>query len=161
MERVICKLEEWIVAIVLSIMSTIAFANILSRGFANHSFSFTEEITVNLFVMLTFVGTAIGVREHVHLGFTLIYDVANIAFKRIITVLVGLMMLLLFGVLFYFGIQMIQFQMDMGQKTPSLGWPQWWFSLAMPLGALLCIYRTIQATLKELRGKDEGGEQLS
>ncbi|GKV56808.1 C4-dicarboxylate ABC transporter permease [Sporosarcina sp. NCCP-2222] len=161
MERVISKLEEWIVAIVLSIMSTIAFVNILSRGFASYSFSFTEEVTVNLFVMLTFVGTAIGVREHAHLGFTLLYDMANAAFKRVISVLVGLMMLLLFGVLLYFGIQMVQFQMDMGQKTPSLGWPQWWFSLAMPLGALLCIYRTVQVTIKELRGQDEKGEQLS
>ncbi|QTD41079.1 TRAP transporter small permease [Sporosarcina sp. Te-1] len=161
MEKVISRLEEWIVVIVLSIMSTIAFVNILSRGLASYSLSFTEEITVNLFVMLTFVGTAIGVREQAHLGFTLLYDMANVAFKRVITVLVGLMMLLLFGVLLYFGFQMVQFQMDMGQKTPSLGWPQWWFSLAMPLGAVLCIYRTIQVTVKELRGQDEKGEQLS
>ncbi|MBB4823515.1 TRAP-type C4-dicarboxylate transport system permease small subunit [Sporosarcina luteola] len=161
MEKVISRLEEWIVVIVLSIMSTIAFVNILSRGLASYSLSFTEEITVNLFVMLTFVGTAIGVREQAHLGFTLLYDMANVAFKRVITVLVGLMMLLLFGVLLYYGFQMVKFQMDMGQKTPSLGWPQWWFSLAMPLGAVLCIYRTIQVTVKELRGQDEKGEQLS
>ena len=71
MEKVISRLEEWIVVIVLSIMSTIAFVNIVSRGLLGHSFSFAEEVTVNLFVALTFVGTAIGVRQYAHLGFTL------------------------------------------------------------------------------------------
>ena len=43
MERVISRLEEWIVVIVLSIMSTIAFVNIVSRGLIGYSFSFAEE----------------------------------------------------------------------------------------------------------------------
>ena len=159
MEKVISRLEEWIVAIVMAVMSTIAFVNILSRGIANYSLSFTEEITINLFVLLTFVGTAIGVRQNAHLGFTLVYDLVNDGLKRVITLFVGLMMALLFGVLLYFGIQMVMFQMEMGQKTPSLGWPQWWFSLAMPVGALLCLYRTLQVTVKEFREHGVKGEQ--
>lgn len=159
MEKVISRLEEWIVAIVLSIMSTIAFVNIVSRGVANYSFSFTEEITVNLFVALTFVGTAIGVRQHAHLGFTLIYDRLNKVIKNMITVLVGLMMSLLFVILIYFGIQMVLFQVQMGQKTPSLGWPQWYFSIMMPIGACLCLLRTIQVTVKELLEQNRKGER--
>lgn len=159
MEKVISRLEEWIVVIVLSIMSTIAFVNIVSRGFLGYSFSFTEEITVNLFVALTFVGTAIGVRQHAHLGFTLLYDLANIVVKNIITILVGMLMSLLFAVLVYFGIQMLLFQVQMGQKTPALGWPQWIFSMAMPIGAALCLFRTVQATIKEFREQNGKGEQ--
>ncbi|WP_432357328.1 TRAP transporter small permease [Sporosarcina sp. UB5] len=159
MERVISRLEEWIVVIVLSIMSTIAFVNILSRGFAKYSFSFAEEITVNLFVALTFVGTAIGVRQYAHLGFTLFYDIANLFVKNIITIVVGALMSLLFVILIYFGIQMLLFQVQMGQKTPSLGWPQWMFSMSMPIGAALCLFRTVQATIKELREQNGKGEQ--
>ncbi|MBO0603192.1 TRAP transporter small permease [Sporosarcina sp. E16_3] len=159
MDKVISRLEEWIVAIVLAVMSIIAFVNILSRGLANYSLSFTEEITVNLFVLLTFVGTAIGVRQSAHLGFTLIYDRVNHSLKRVMTLFVGLMMVLLFGTLLYFGIQMVSFQIEMGQRTPSLGWPQWWFSLAMPVGALLCLYRTLQVTVKEYREHNVKGEQ--
>ncbi|ARJ38911.1 C4-dicarboxylate ABC transporter permease [Sporosarcina ureae] len=159
MGKIFNRLEEWIVVIVLSIMSTIAFVNILSRGFANYSFSFTEEITVNLFVLLTFVGTAIGVRKYAHLGFTLIYDKGSLLLKNIITILVGLMMMLLFFILLYFGLKMVQYQMDMGQKTPSLGWPQWWFSMSMPIGALFCLIRSIQVTIVEFRQQNEKGEQ--
>lgn len=159
MDKVISRLEEWIVAIVLAVMSIIAFVNILSRGLANYSLSFTEEITVNLFVLLTFVGTAIGVRQNAHLGFTLIYDRVNHSLKRVMTLFVGVMMVLLFGTLLYFGIQMVSFQVEMGQRTPSLGWPQWWFSLAMPVGALLCLYRTLQVTVNEYREHNVKGEQ--
>lgn len=159
MERVISRLEEWIVVIVLSIMSTIAFVNIVSRGLIGYSFSFAEEITVNLFVALTFVGTAIGVRQYAHLGFTLIYDLSNIVVKNIITILVGVLMSLLFVILIYFGIHMLLFQVEMGQKTPALGWPQWMFSMAMPIGAALCLFRTVQATIKEYREQNGKGEQ--
>lgn len=159
MEKVISRLEEWIVAIVMSIMSTIAFANVLSRGITNYSLSFTEEITINLFVLLTFVGTAIGVRQHAHLGFTLIYDLVSTTFKRIMTLFVGLMMGLLFVVLLYFGIRMVLFQIEIGQSTPALGWPKWWFSSAMPFGALLCLYRTIQVTVKEFREHNVKGDR--
>ncbi|GGA18872.1 TRAP transporter small permease [Psychrobacillus lasiicapitis] len=161
MDRVLNRLEEWIVAIVMSIMSIIAFANILSRGLAGYSLSFTEEITINLFVFLTFVGTSIGVRQNAHLGFSLIFDRVNGVFKKGITLLVGLLMGILFLILLYFGFQMVLYQMEMGQKTPSLGWPQWLFSLAMPVGAILCLYRTIQATIMEYREESgNGGESV-
>lgn len=157
------RLEEWIVAIVISIMSIIAFLNILSRGLAGYSLSFTEEITINLFVFLTFVGTAIGVRQNAHLGFTLIFDRVNGVFKKGITILVGILMGGLFLILVWYGIQMVLFQIDLGQKTPALGWPQWVFSLAMPVGAILCLYRTIQATIAEYRDgntEDKGVEPI-
>lgn len=159
MDRFLSRLEEWIVAIVMGLMATITFINVLSRGIANYSLSFTEEITINLFVLLTFVGTAIGVREHAHLGFTLIYDLLNHALKRVMTIFIGVMMALLFIVLIYFGIQMVYFQFQMGQSTPALGWPQWWFSSAMPIGALLCLFRTAQVTAKEYQNHNVKEEQ--
>jgi len=158
-EKAINRLEEWIVVIVLSTMSIIAFLNVIFREIGSLSLSFTEEITINLFVLLTFVGTAIGVRQHAHLGFTLLYDRASGLYKRLITLFVGLVMILLFSVLVYFGIKMVMFQIDIGQKTPSLGWSQWIFTLAMPVGALLCLFRTCQVTVKEYREHGVEGEK--
>ena len=146
--------EEIVLFIALAVMTIISFANILSRNFANISLSFTEEITINLFVLLTFVGTAVGVRRYAHLGFTLIYDKVGTAWKKAIIIFSTLAGLVLFGVLFWYGIQMVLFQMEMGQKTPALGMPQWVLSSSMAIGALLCVIRTIQVGLKELRDVD-------
>lgn len=149
--KVLNYIEEIILFVAFLIMTIIAFANIISRNIANLSLSFTEEITINLFVLLTFVGTAVGVRRYAHLGFTLIYDRMNNGLKKALIVFSALMGLILFGVLLWYGIQMVLFQMDMGQKTPSLGWPQWILSMALPLGALLCVIRTIQVCVEELK----------
>lgn len=151
-------IEEVILFITLLVMTLISFANILSRNFFSLSISFTEEITINLFVLLTFVGTAVGVRKYAHLGFTLIFDKVNQSFKKIIIIFSTLMGLILFGVLLWNGLQMVSFQMTIGQKTPALGMPQWILSFSLPFGALLCVIRTIQVGIIEL--KDTGGTKL-
>ena len=147
--KVLQYLEEIILALALAVMTVITFANILSRNFANMSLSFTEEITINLFVLITFVGTAVGVRRYAHLSFTLLFDLGGRGVKKVIIAFTTLAGLFLFGVLFWYGLQMIIFQMDIGQKTPALGLPQWILSISLPFGALLCMIRTIQVGIKE------------
>ena len=75
--KILDKVEEIILVLALLAMTIIAFANIISRNFGQVSLSFTEELTINLFVLLTFVGTAMGVRNYSHLGFTLLYDLGG------------------------------------------------------------------------------------
>lgn len=147
--KVLQYLEEIILALALAVMTVISFANILSRNFANMSLSFTEEITINLFVLITFVGTAVGVRRYAHLSFTLLFDKGGEGMKKIIIGFATLAGILLFGVLFWYGTQMVLFQMNIGQKTPSLGMPQWILSMSLPIGAMLCVIRTIQVGVLE------------
>ena len=149
--KILNYVEEGILFLTFLTMTIIAFSNIVSRNIASISLSFTEEITINLFVLLTFVGTAVGVRRFGHLGFTLIFDHMNPLFRKVFIVFSSLMSLILFGVLLWYGLQMVSFQMDIGQKTPSLGWPQWILSSALPIGAFLCVVRTIQVFIEEMK----------
>lgn len=149
--KILNYVEEGILFLTFLTMTIIAFSNIVSRNVASISLSFTEEITINLFVLLTFVGTAVGVRRFGHLGFTLIFDHMNALFRKVFIVFSSLMSLFLFGVLLWYGLQMVLFQMNIGQKTPSLGWPQWILSSALPIGAFLCVIRTIQVFIEEMK----------
>ncbi|GAA0610063.1 hypothetical protein GCM10009001_29230 [Virgibacillus siamensis] len=144
--------EEFIVVSSLIIMSVVAFGNVITRNFFGLSLSFNEEITVNLFVLLTFVGTSIGVRENAHLGFSLLFDKSPLTIKRIIILLVGILSILFFLIITYYGFKMVQYQLEVNKTTPALGWPQWLFSLGLPFGTLLCIIRSVEATLKEWKG---------
>ena len=152
--RILDKIEEIILVLALLAMTIIAFANIISRNFGQVSLSFTEELTINLFVLLTFVGTAMGVRNYSHLGFTLLYDLGGKGVKRSMIAISTIAGLVLFGVLFWYGIQTILFQVEMGQKTPALGWPTWVMTLSLPIGAILCIVRTIQVGWQEWQLKE-------
>ena len=54
------RVDYWIAAMLIMAMALIAFVNVLSRYFVNFSIGATEEITINLFVWMTVVGTGIA-----------------------------------------------------------------------------------------------------
>ncbi|MFY3793097.1 TRAP transporter small permease [Ureibacillus sp. MALMAid1270] len=166
--KILDYFEEIILFITFLTITLITFANILSRNFFKFSFSFTEEITINLLVLLTFVGTALGVRRYAHLGFTLVYDIAGKLGKKVISLISSIISAGLFAILLYYGYEMVAFQMKISQTTPALGMPQWILSLALPIGALLCLIRTVQVTLEELKQvnniediKDEANDEIN
>ena len=158
MSKWLGRLEEIIVVFTLLTMSVIAFINVITRNFFDISLAFTEEVTVNLFVFLTFVGAAIGVRLHAHLGFSLILEKVSPTLRRVLVSFIGLISVIFFLIIVYYGIDMIQFQMTINATTPALAWPRWIFSLALPIGAGLCAFRTIEATFKEWKSLSVKGE---
>ncbi len=161
MSKWFSRIEEFIVVITLATMAVIAFSNVVTRNLFNISLAFTEEITINLFVFLTFVGAAIGVRKNAHLGFSLLVERVSIPIRRWLVALIGVISIILFLIITYYGIEMMMFQIDINAKTPALGWPKWLFSMAIPIGALLCAIRTIEATIKQLKEmSDEQGESV-
>ncbi|WP_431803857.1 TRAP transporter small permease [Halobacillus andaensis] len=156
MSRGLLYIEYTIIALSLAIMAVITFANVLSRFIFDFSISFTEEVTVNLFVLLTFVGASVGIYKNSHLGFSLIYEKLNGISKTLVSIIIGLLIILFFIALTYYGLEIVQSQMVRGQKTPSLGWPQWVFTLGLPVGCILCIVRTLETTVKSiLQVRDE------
>ncbi len=158
MSKWLGRLEEVIVVFTLVTMSIIAFVNVLTRNFFDVSLAFTEEITVNLFVFLTFIGAAIGVRRHAHLGFTLLVDKVSLTLRRGLIGLIGLISVLFFLLIAYYGVEMLLFQMNINATTPALGWPRWMFSLAIPIGTTLCAIRTVEATVTQLKNLSESEE---
>lgn len=149
--KILDYFEEIILFVSFVVITAITFINILSRNFMQLSLSFTEEVTINLLVLLTFVGTSLGVRRFAHLGFTLLYDKGSRTLKRVVVIVSSVASSLLFVILLYFGIDMVIFQMQIGQTTPALNLPQWIWSLALPIGAFLCLIRTVQALFIELK----------
>src|SRR5699024_2659312 len=143
----------------LVMMSVRAFLNVITRNIFDLSLAFTEEITINLFVFLTFVGAAIGVRKGAHLGFSLLLDKVSPSIRQVLTTLIAFISVIFFMFIAYYGVEMMIFQFDIDAKTPALGWPKWLFSLSIPLGSLLCAIRTIEVTVRELKGtsREQGG----
>lgn len=151
MSKWLGRIEEMIVVLTLASMSVIAFLNVLTRNFFDISLAFTEEITINLFVFLTFVGAAIGVRRGAHLGFSLLVERISVPLRRGLVTIIGVVSVSLFILIAYYGMEMLLFQIDINATTPALGWPKWIFSLSIPVGALLCAIRTVEATVKEVK----------
>ncbi|NCC14884.1 MAG: TRAP transporter small permease [Clostridia bacterium] len=156
--------EETVIIIMMTYMAIMNFLNVVFRYCFASSFSFTEELTVTVFVWVTMLGVAAGFKRYAHLGMSFIVDLFHGKAKAMFA-LFGVMCSLIFMILvFYFGIVMVQGQIAMGSTTPVLRMPQAVQGLSMPVGAAFVIIRILQAGFLQVKGLwnegDEGGTQV-
>ncbi len=153
--RILDRIEEIVAAVCLSVMTILAFANVVARYVFSASFSFSEEITTYLFVLLSLLGTAIAARRRAHLGLTILTDVVNPKVRRILHIIGYLFAVAFTGAIFYYGILMVLSQRQLGQVTANMQWPEWIFGSFVPIGALFATIRFAQALIEEIRGTGE------
>ncbi len=157
--RLLDRIEELVAAVCLSVMTVLAFANVVARYVFSASFSFSEEITTYLFVLLSLLGTAIAARRRAHLGLTILTDVVNPKTRRILHIIGYLFAVAFTGAIFYYGILMVLSQRQLQQVTANMQWPEWIFGSFVPIGALFATVRFVQVLIEEIRGTGEkGGE---
>jgi TRAP-type C4-dicarboxylate transport system permease small subunit len=152
------RLEEWILGLLMSAICLITMANVLSRYVLNTSFSFTEELTTNLFAFVIFIGAALLARENGHLGFALLTDFLPKKWKAATIILVAVLTSVFFAILLWYGLEMVMQQYEYGQRTPAMGMPEWLMGMSVPLGALLCLIRFWEGYIAEWKkclGREE------
>ena len=149
--KILDKIEETICIVCLLAMTALVFANVFSRYVLHLSLSFSEEITTNLFVLLSMMGTAIAARRRAHLGLSILTDAVSPKLRRILLIFgFGLATVFSFAVFFY-GVKMVQSEYILGQVTPAMQWPEWVYGLFVPFGAIFMTLRFAQITLEEIR----------
>lgn len=153
--QILDRIEEIVAAVCLSVMTVLTFANVVARYVFSASFSFSEEITTYLFVLLSLLGTAIAARRRAHLGLTILTDVVNPKVRRVLLISGYLFAVAFTGAIFYYGILMVISQRQLGQVTANMQWPEWIFGSFVPIGALFATVRFVQVLIEEIRGVGE------
>ncbi|MCR5006028.1 MAG: TRAP transporter small permease [Clostridiales bacterium] len=149
--KILDRIEEGICILCLIAMTALVFANVFSRYVLHLSLSFSEEITTNLFVLLSMMGTAIAARRRAHLGLSILTDAVSPKVRRALLIFgFGLSTIFCFAVFFY-GIKMVRYEYILGQVTPSMQWPEWIYGCFVPFGAAFMTLRFAQITLEEIR----------
>lgn len=149
--RIFDKVEEIVAVICLSVMTVLAFANVVARYVFSASFSFSEEITTYLFVLLSLLGTAIAAKRRAHLGLTIVTDIVSPKVKRILHIIGDLFAVAFTGAIFYYGILMVISQRELGQVTANMQWPEWIFGSFVPIGSFFALVRFIQVLIEEIK----------
>lgn len=147
-DNIVTGIEEILIVIMMAYMTIMNFINVLGRYVFSASFSFTEELTVTVFVWVTMLGIAIGFKRNVHLGMSFVVDHCHGKVKAALILLSGICSLLFTAILLIYGIDMVQSQIEMGSTTPVLGMPQYVQGLAMPLCAVFIAYHVIEITYR-------------
>ena len=150
MRRLAHHFEEALAGGLLVVMAVLAFLNILARYFTRYSFAFTEEIEVAALVWITMLGAAIAFREALHLGFGILRDRLPRPIRRGLAALTGVTGVATMAVLAWAGWRQIQSQIALDTTSEALGIPEWIYTAALPVGALLVIIRVLQALRTEI-----------
>lgn len=151
LDRILTRTENWVMVISFLAITLLAFVNVLSRYLLHASLSWSVEIIVGLAVFLIMVGTSAAIRGGAHPDFSVLKDGAKGPLRAVVIIVIGIAMAGFLLLLMWLGMDMVTKQLGSGRATPGLGIPQWILSLAIPIGALMGVIRSIQITLSQLR----------
>ena len=153
------RIDHWIVAILFFIMASIAFVNILSRYLFHFSFAATEEITINLFVWITVIGSGIAFERGGQLGMITLYNLFSRKFKTFVIVFSAALGAVLFLLVDIYMIQAIYEELTLFNATSAaLGIPVWIYYVGVPIFSVFVftgIYRDASLRLDGLTHKGD------
>lgn len=154
LERILTKAEKAVLITAFSVITGIVFVNVISRYVLHASLSFSTEIVTNLAVLMIMVGASLGIKYNTHPGFTVARDnTVGLPHKIIVTIICAVMMVFLAFLLMY-GYETAMNQFASGRVTNALSIPQGLFTMAIPLGAMLGMLRTIHQLVLVWQGRD-------
>ena len=137
------KFELICIVILLGTMTCINFVNIVLRA-VGHSMSFTEELTIIMFVWVSMFGIAAGYKKASHLGMSFVVDKFPKKVQAVFGLISMVCTLCLVYILVVYGFEMVGQQIRLGSSTPSLRIPQYIQGLSIPVGGILIGIRALQ-----------------
>ncbi|MCL4767473.1 MAG: TRAP transporter small permease [Hyphomicrobiaceae bacterium] len=144
-------LERLVSALAMAGICFISFANVVARYVSNYSFAFTEEYSVFLMVLLTFVGSSAAIARRAHMRVALFAERGPWPWRRLCRIGARLASLVMFGLIVWYGARLTWDQYRFEELSAGLGVPTWIYTLWMPLVALLMCGRFLYVWWQEDR----------
>ncbi len=134
-ERYLVVANRAIIFLMMAVMATLVFVNVVTRYVFNFSIIWAEEVSQYLMIWIAYLGAGLALREGRHVALEMLHDRLPALLSRRLRMVVGGLVLAFLGAVTVLGFQFVVFVWS--QETPvlniSLGIP----SLAIPIGTLL------------------------
>jgi TRAP-type C4-dicarboxylate transport system permease small subunit len=132
-------LERVLAALSMAGLCFISFGNVVARYTTNYSFAFTEEYSVFLMVLMTFVGASIAVARGGHMRIGFIADLGT-RWRNASLALATAASLGMFGLIVWYGARLAWDQYRFEELSAGLGHPTWIYTVWMPLfTVIICV----------------------
>lgn len=158
MKKFFGNFENYIMAFGLTVMTFITVINVISRKFLGLSMSFLEELTTSMFILTTLLGAAAAAKRGGHLGLSVLTDLLPKKFQKYVSLVTWAVAAFFSVYLIRYGLVMVKGEIAMGITTPSLGWPEWWFGMFLPIGGIFILLRFTEWTIKAFKQSDKEGK---
>lgn len=142
---------NWFLALLMAAMVVIISAQVWYRFILNDPLSWSEEAGRYLFVWISFMGAAAGVRYQVHLGIDLMDKLLSPGAYRWVVVLVNLIIQVFLLMIIYWGFNIlgiIQFQ-----ESPSMHISMRYPYMAVPVGGIFMLINSLRIMVAALQNR--------
>jgi len=179
MNKLLDRLEEFIIAALMAVATVVIFISVVHRYLSGYEIpllqdwlldmnvGWAQEFCIILFVWMAKFGAAYGVRTGIHVGVDILINKLT-GSSRTALIQIGLVcgvlftgLIGLFGALFVWENGMAYETLSLlgrdtadffeGPTTPDLEWPTWIVYSAVPLGSFLMCYRFLQVMVSFAR----------
>ena len=124
----VAMVEKLILVLATILIVVLTVGNVLSRKLLHQSWSFTEELVVAVFVLITLMAAALAAREGELVNLSLVPDRMSAKGQKVLMVINTVLSVAFTAVLFKYGL-------ENGKRTFVLNWPEWIFWSFVPIGA--------------------------
>lgn len=157
--KILNQLEDNFCAIILAIMTILAFINVIARYVFLASFPWVEELNRLGLVILTYVGAAVALKQHAHLGLSILTDRLPKAGQKITAALGCVAGLFFCYVAISYGSKMVANEYSHKVLTQGMQWPEYLFGLWLPVGCAVLAIRFLQQLIHLFIDKEEQKEE--
>ena len=172
-DRILDRLEEWIIAVLIAAATCITFVAVVHRYGASNSvvladwakahgllrlsdaadwvylslasinLSWAQELATYMFVWMAKFGAALGVRTGIHVGVDVFVKRLSPQSQKPVIMFALACGALFTGIIGTLGAIYV-YELDADQVSPELEWPSWMIYLCIPLGSYLMCFRFLQ-----------------
>ena len=153
MFKILDRLEEWIMSLMLLAMTSLAFMQVVRRYVFNTNFSWNLELTTVCFAIMIFVGISYGVRVGSHIGVDALVRLMPPAKQRVLGIAVVLLCLVYVTFIMVGAVEYVSKMKDVGIEFDDMPIERWQVLIVMPIGYAMVAFRFLQILWNLVTGK--------
>lgn len=153
--KLLKRLDEWLIAILLAAMTLITFTQVVLRYVFNSGFTWAQELTSILFAFMIFIGISYGVRVGAHIGVDALIKLFTPKVRRIVSIVAVLLCMLYAGMVIYGSFQYVMKMRKIGIELEDLPVQIWIVRAILPIGFTLLVLRFLPVLYNLIRGKSD------
>ena len=152
---IVAMVEKTVLVVTVILILVLTVGNVFSRKVIHQSWSFTEELVVAVFVLITLLAAALACRDGELVNLTILTDRLPAQVRKVFLLFSTILSVAFTAVLFKYGLDKVITQMQNGKRTFVLNWPEWIFWSFVPIGAVCMILHFIEFYLDSCGKEDD------
>jgi TRAP-type transport system small permease protein len=136
-------IEQVLTGVTMALIVLVTFGNVLVRYLTSRSFAATEEFSIALLIVLSFLGSSVAFAFDRHIRVSYFVDKLPRVWRAAAEWLSFAVTAGLFGFIAFYAARLTWDQYRFEETSPALGVPQWWYTVWMPVLAAVLVLRLV------------------